>query len=462
MRALQQTQTLLGAAGARIDLRDGDQAVPAVASGLTDGCSRLVAPLQYQSQTLGSITVFARQPTDAFDDRDRASLEVIASLLGQALGQSAALAQRDQAALAARQTAERLAAILRAATELAIVGTDLDGRVIVFNEGAERMLGYTADEVLGRRAAGLLHDPREVAARIDALGVSHEEVFVGAARRGAASTQEWTYRRKDGSRLTVSLSLTGMRDETGTLIGYLGVAIDITERKAVDRMKDELISVVSHELRTPLAGIRAALGLLAGGVLGPLPDRGQRMLELAVRNADRLGHLLDDILDLEQLRQGQIGLDKQPVPLDEVLLEARDLALACAAEAGVDLAVEPIETVVRLDRRRLVQVLTALLDNAIRFSSAGSTVYLRARADAAARTVCIEVQDHGGGIQPEQLERIFTPFHQADASDTRARGGTGLGLAICREIVALHAGRIWAESTPGAGSRLLVELPLEA
>jgi signal transduction histidine kinase len=169
--------------------------------------------------------------------------------------------------------------------------------------------------------------------------------------------------------------------------------------------------------------------------------------------------LVNDILDLERMQSGARVMHKVDCDLAEVMVRATDGVRSVADESGVNLRVHPLRWLINVDPDALMQVLTNLLSNAVKFSPAGSRVELTARriSGGCAR---IEVHDQGRGIPHDQLERIFQRFHQVDASDSRAKGGTGLGLAICRMIVELHGGRIWAESSPGAGSTFVVELPV--
>jgi signal transduction histidine kinase len=231
---------------------------------------------------------------------------------------------------------------------------------------------------------------------------------------------------------------------------------DVSERKAMERMKDELLSIVSHELRTPLTSIRGSLGLLAGGVLGDLPPLGQRMLHVAVSNADRLIRLLNDVLDLERMRAGRLILELKPysaaVAVEHAVSEMRGLA----ERAGVRLSVGDVEGTPLADADRLVQVLTNLLSNAIKFSPAGS--HVRLSGETRGDRVIITIEDDGRGIPADKLETIFERFQQVDASDSRLNGGTGLGLAICRSILEQHGGRVWAESSLTHGSKFYVEL----
>ena len=239
-----------------------------------------------------------------------------------------------------------------------------------------------------------------------------------------------------------------------------GTAQDITERCEVERAKDEFISIVSHELRTPLTSIRGALGLLAGGVLGPLPEKGQRMVEIAVQNTDRLVRLINDILDIERIDSGTVDMHPQPCDGAELIKGAIQCVEQFAADAHVFLIGEGAPVTVYADPDRVHQMLTNLICNAVKFSPHGSTV----RVSCASRDgeALFEVADDGKGIPADRLASIFERFGQVDASDSREKGGTGLGLAICRKIVEHHNGRIWVESELTVGSSFFVALPILA
>jgi CheY-like chemotaxis protein len=236
------------------------------------------------------------------------------------------------------------------------------------------------------------------------------------------------------------------------------MAVDITERRAVDQMKDEFVSVVSHELRTPLTSIRGSLGLLASGRLGTLQEKGQRMLEIAVANTDRLVRLINDILDIERMQSGKIALQKQECNAADLMTQAAEAMRALAEKAEVTLSVTPQSERLWADPDRILQILTNLLSNAIKFSSRGSTVWLTAEHQDG--HLLVHVKDQGRGIPADKRESIFERFQQVDASDAREKGGTGLGLAICRSIIHQHGGRIWVESTLGEGSTFSFILPV--
>jgi PAS domain S-box-containing protein len=418
--------------------------------------SMAVAPLFDGARPVGVLNITHPSPR-AFGARAVQTLQLISGLLGAALGHAEAFANRTKVEMESRALADQLTAVLSAATEFAIIGVDLEGGITFFSLGAQRMLGYRPEEVIGQRPT-MFHDPAEVRLAVELAGGSMPEAFIGRALHGEAYTRDWTYIRKDGSRLTVQLTLTPMSTTDGALLGFIGVASDITTRKAVERMKDEFISVVSHELRTPLTGIRASLGLLAGGVLGDVSAQAQRMLDLAVSNTDRLIRLVSDMLDIERMQSGEATLLIVECDLDDVVHDAVEQIkpVADRARIRIDAAGTPGITL-RADRDRLVQVLTNLLSNAVKFSASGTTITLSTAIEH--DRIRIDVRDQGRGIPSDQLEGIFERFRQVDASDSRLKGGTGLGLAICRMIVEQHGGRIWAESTPAHGTTVSVELP---
>ncbi len=302
----------------------------------------------------------------------------------------------------------------------------------------------------------------------------------GEARR---VTDEIFWRR-DGSSFPVEYVVAPMR-EGGKIIGAVVTFKDITERLAIERMKDEFISVVSHELRTPMTSIHGALGLLNSGVLDAYPQKAKRMLEIAVTNTDRLVRLVNDILDLERMESSYSTAIKQICNVAELMQQAADEMQGMAQQAGVILSVRPVGAQLRGVPDRLIQALTNLLSNAIKFSPAGATIWLSAeltqKQDLAEQaglnsasssesatnlhlpvnsSILISVKDQGRGIPADKLEIVFERFQQVDASDSRHSGGTGLGLAICRSIVQQHGGRIWVESILGEGSTFFLSLPV--
>lgn len=240
----------------------------------------------------------------------------------------------------------------------------------------------------------------------------------------------------------------------------VGVAFeDVSARRELEGLKDDFVSTVSHELRTPLTSIRGALALLVGGVLGPLPADVMELVQIARTNSERLIRLINDLLDLEKIQKGRMEYRHARIDVQRLVCSAVDGVRAIAAEAGVGMHTDfhGPETV-HGDEGRLVQVLTNLMSNAIKFSPCGSFVEVEVVLAAPGRAR-FSVTDRGPGIAPAQLPRLFGKFQQIDSSNTRAKGGTGLGLAISKAIVEAHGGAIGVESRPGEGSRFWFEVP---
>jgi two-component system, OmpR family, sensor histidine kinase VicK len=266
--------------------------------------------------------------------------------------------------------------------------------------------------------------------------------------------------------ITRSLSVTYIPHQEGKskkVKGFFSLASDITDRKALERMKDEFISVVSHELRTPLTSVHSALRILATGRLGNLSLDGQQMLEIADENTDRLVRLVNNVLDLQRIESGAVTMERHACNAADLMTKATESMQAMAQHHHVKLATQPVQISLVADADYLVQALTNLLSNAIKFSAPNSTVWLTAEPtppqQIQPQQIQFQVRDEGPGIPKAQLEKIFERFHQVDSSDSRKKGGTGLGLTICRKIIEQHGGRIWAESTVGEGSRFIFSLP---
>ncbi len=348
-----------------------------------------------------------------------------------------------------------------------VISTDTSGVIRTFNACAERWLGYRAEEVVGKQTPAIIHDAQEVCQRAreigEELGIELQpgfEVFVAHAKRGQADEREWRYIRKDGSSLPVLLSVTALRDQQGVITGYLGIASDITERKRMQRLKDEFISTVSHELRTPLTSIRGSLGLLEAGVVGELPEKAQEMLRISIANSERLGHLIDDLLDIEKMESGHLALDMHTLELMPLLEKAMKELQSYGREHQVSfhLGSAVSGAWVRVDEGRFAQVMGNLLSNAAKYSPAASPVVVDVkRLD---HQVEISVTDKGPGIPLEFQSQVFAKFSQADSSSTRSKGGTGLGLAISKSVVEQMGGKIAFETVPSSYTRFYFRLPL--
>ncbi|MBW3628880.1 MAG: response regulator [Gemmatimonadetes bacterium] len=338
--------------------------------------------------------------------------------------------------------------LVEKATDL-IVETDMAGGISYANAAAEAFLGVEPGRVAGlaylrfvaphARRRVLRHFVRQ---RRENHSVSYLEVPVTTAE----GQERW---------LGVNARLTLERHG---VVSVQAVARDITARRELDRMKDEFIAVASHELRTPLTSVRAALSLLASGILDSRPERAKETLALASRNVDRLARLVNDMLDLERLGSGEERLVRQPYAAGEVIAQATETIAAVASSADVMIVAEQTDLIANFDPDRILRVLVNLLSNAIKFSPPGGCVWVKAEGTSAGTV--ISVRDNGRGIPPSHLDAVFGRFSQVQMSDSREKGGAGLGLAICRSIVQQHGGEIWAESRgEGTGATFRLRLP---
>ncbi len=407
------------------------------------------APLHSNGHRVGTLCVIDRRSRE-FTTTDRGLLRDLAAIVEREF-LSNELSRTTQELLTSQS---HLAEILSAAGD-GIIGLDPDGCVSFANPAACALLQADVEDLVGVQLHDAAHRLADGSSFPWSECPTHRTLRDGEPGR---VTNE-TFVRADGTSFPVEYTATAVH-ERDRIAGAVLVFQDISSRREVDSLKDEFVSIVSHELRTPLTSIRGSLGLLASGALGPVDPRGQRMIEIAVESTDRLVRLVNDILDLERLRSGHSVFALTPVQLSSLMLTARRTVEPAAEAAGVDVVVTPVEFQMDLDQDRILQVLTNLLGNAIKFSSSGDRVELTGtvRADE----VILVVSDHGRGIPTSALHRIFEPFEQVDASDSRAKGGTGLGLAISQGIVQRHGGRIWAESTWGHGARFSVALPITA
>ncbi|MBD2343109.1 response regulator [Anabaena subtropica] len=360
----------------------------------------------------------------------------------------------------ADQTAAEELLHLSQALESAVEGIaqlDTQGRYIKVNPAYAKITGYEPEEMIGMEWQLTLH-PDD----LEKMMAAYQQMLI----KGKVEIEARAM-RKDGTAFDKQVVMVTAHNQQQQFIGHYCFMKDISDRREVERLKDEFVSVVSHELRTPLTSISGALDLLASGVLLAGSEDAQRMLNIAAKNTDRLVRLINDILDIERIESGKIQITPQACNAADLMTQSVEVMEEMAEQAGVEIAISPLSANLWADPDRIIQVFTNLLSNAIKFSPPGSTVCLTAEIPARGEDkkpytpmILFQVKDQGRGIPPDKLESIFERFGQVDASDSRKKGGTGLGLAICRSILQHHGGQIWANSTLGEGSTFSFTLPI--
>ena len=393
-------------------------------------------------------------------------------------------ARNRQLADQARDVAQ-LAAIVEASDD-AITRTSSDGTVVTWNPGAERLFGWRADEIVGRKLAVVVPPDR-----LDELSAVARKIDAGEG----VEDHETRALRKDGTEVDVSLTASPILD-AGVVTGAAVISRDITHLKQhqaqleatlakervaradaegaqqalaeqnerlreLDRLKDEFIALVSHELRTPLTSIHGYLELVLDGGAGELGPEQQQFLSVVERNTKRLMQLVGDLLFMAQVEAGKLALDLEEVDLKEVLAECLEAAKPVADDRQVHLISDLAETPSMLgDRSRLAQVLDNLISNALKFTPASGRVSIR--VSRTGRDAVVEVADTGVGIPADEQDRLFERFFRSSNATEQAIPGTGLGLTIAKTIVERHEGSIEIESAEGTGTTVRVLLPLGA
>ena len=356
-----------------------------------------------------------------------------------------------------KESEQRSRLLLEAAGE-GIYGLDSNGNTTFVNPAARRMLGYQANELIGKKMHALVHHSYPDGSTYPRTKCPmYATVSSGKVNR---VTNEVLW-RKDGTSFPVEYTSTPIYE--GELsVGAVVTFNDISERKAVDKEKNEFISCVSHELRTPLTSIRGSLGLILGSVTGNINEKTRSMLIIANNNCNRLIRLINDILDSEKINLGKMQLKKELLDINDVIKLAIQYNEAYALEFNVNLECSiksQDNTLLFIDKDRILQVLTNLISNAIKFSNSNGTVTIK--NTVLDDEVCIEVIDEGEGVPESFHSKIFKNFSQADNSSSRSKGGTGLGLSIAKSIVELHQGQLKFSSVLGEGSRFYFTLPLQ-
>lgn len=347
----------------------------------------------------------------------------------------------------AEEERSRLAAIVEA-SEDAIIGKTPDGVITSWNQAAERMFGYTAEEAIGKRITLIL--PPELH--------QQEEEIIDQVRRGIhIQPYETVGLRKDGTRIDVSLSVSPVKDGAGDIVGAAKIARDITERKELEQRKDEFISMASHELKTPVTSIKGFTQLLQRRFRQRDDAESLRFLARMDTQLDKLTKLINDLLDVSKMQTGQLEYREEPFELDELVAEIMENIQGTTPNYRLVLE-KSVPARILGDRDRIGQVLINLLNNAIKYSPGADQVIVRVETDGT--DAVVSVQDFGMGIAHAHQKKIFERFYQVGAPEAKTYSGLGIGLYISSEIVRRHGGRIWVKSRKGEGSTFSFSLPL--
>lgn len=404
----------------------------------------------------------------------------------------------------------KLQSVIDSATEFSIIATDLNGIISLFSKGAEKMLGYSGTEFLGKESPAPLHLREEVELRGKELSaelkreIAGFEVFVAKAKQGIYETREWTYVHKSGKKIPVRLVVTAILDTQKNITGYLGIAHDISDEKELQRLlitakesaeqmskaKSDFVANMSHEIRTPMNAVLGMSQLLAATSLS---SEQRKYLEMIKISGQSLMGILNDVLDFSKIEANRLELSNNEFLLDDILGALASMMAVSVADKDIEVAIGvDVGVPKRLlgDQLRLQQILTNLTGNALKFTKQGevslfvdiapdemtdgapdgSITMLEGAPEGVSGEVAngkavklrFSVRDTGIGMDEAQLQRLFQPFSQADATTTRQYGGTGLGLSISKSILNLMGGQIAVHSHLGQGSEFQIVVPLTA
>ncbi|HEY9732167.1 MAG TPA: ATP-binding protein [Drouetiella sp.] len=324
-----------------------------------------------------------------------------------------------------------------------------DNPIIYCNPAFAEMSGFRTDQIVGRNCRFLQRDDR------DQPEIAEIRKAIDAARPITTVLRNY---RKNGQVFWNELTVSPVHDASGKLINFVGVQNDVSARKEAERRVSEFYSVISHELRTPLTSINGALRVIEDGSAGKVSAGVLKMVKIALGNSDRLMRLISDILDLKKIEAGKFKLSLQKLPPSTVIDTVIDALKPLAAEKRITLVKEVnTKQTLLFDPDRVVQILSNLTTNAIKYSPTGEAIILRVDKPSPDSTR-FAVIDNGSGIPQDEMSKLFGRFQQIDSSDKRAKGGTGLGLFISKSLVELHGGHIGVESSPGKGSTFWFEI----
>jgi len=407
------------------------------------------APIMSRKRVFGSLTVGSRR-FHKFSKIEVELLKAFGFQLGMALENAQLYDETKKGKLYIENLVENAGE--------AIISTDAQDIILTWNHAAEVIFGYTKNEAVGKSLAMLVPPghPAEL-----------EDLRAKVQLAGPTRNLEVRRIRKDGVMINVALAVSPIREEEDKVSGFLHMARDITEKtryerrlRELDKMKSDFVSNVSHELRTPLTAIKGSADNMLDGITGALNEKQTRYLGRIKSNADRLGRLITDLLDLSKIEAGKIDLKPADLPVNLLVKEVADVLRAVAAEKliGLEVARFDEQAHVWADRDKVVQILMNLVGNALKFTPPHGRVTI-AIDHAGSEWVKLSVADTGPGIPPLEAAKIFDKFYQMEQSNKQKAQGTGLGLAISRALVEMHGGKIWIETGIDCGSVFSFTLP---
>ncbi|MDD5477095.1 MAG: ATP-binding protein [Candidatus Omnitrophica bacterium] len=339
-------------------------------------------------------------------------------------------------------------AVIRSIAE-GLVIVDAQGRVVMMNPAAEKLLGVSKREKVGKSILENLKEEQLVSLVNESQDKDDKEIELVS--------------QKDDTKRTLRASSAVIENENGQSIGMVSVLSDITKQKELDQLKANFVSNITHELRTPLVAIDKSIALILAKNAGEISSAQEEFLSIAQRNIKRLSIMINDLLDLSKLEAGKMKISALPTSIAFVIEESVGSLINWSKTKSITIEkkIENGLPQINIDGDRIIQVLTNLIGNAIKFTPANGNVIIEASLSAEGKEVMITVQDNGVGISKEDLPNIFNKFYQAGERVASDINGTGIGLSIVKEIVELHRGKIWVESEKGVGARFIFTLPLK-
>jgi PAS domain S-box-containing protein len=409
---------------------------------LREYSERLVSKLEQKLVELNIANTELRNALEVLSDEVEVKKTLIEKLTSD-------ITERESAEAELRSAKDTLEAVVEA-SPLGVVAIDTRFHVTLWNPAVERMLGWSAEEAVGR-----YYPPVSEGERAAFEGM-YASLMAGETESMAVEVERTT---RDGGTIQMRSAVAALHDKAGRVRGMVSIVQDVTEQRHIDMVKSDFVSMISHELRTPLTSIIGYSDLLEQVDVQAKPELVMQLLAKVRDRGDRMRRLIDDLLTVSQIQSAPLRLELAKVDPARFVTEATTKAELSERHRLVIEAGEHLPPVF-LDRERMSRVILHLVSNAVKYSPDGGDVTLRlSHGDGFVR---ISVSDAGIGIQPSDLPHVFDRFTQADMSDTRSFGGVGLGLYLAKQVVDAHRGRIEVESTPGEGSTFTIVLPVLA